>query len=76
MAQDVARGAPTEIDSICGSIVRLGREFHIPTPVNQALLQLLKIQNVQGNWFDELDRLPLEIMADFRALATQYQESK
>ena len=76
MAQDVARGAPTEIDSICGAIVRFGRELHISTPVNQALLQLIRIQIDQGNWLEEIDSLPLEIRDEFRSLAIQNRESK
>ena len=71
MAQDLARGAPTEIDSICGAIVRIGRELRIPTPVNQALLQLIKIQIDQGNWLEGIDSLPLKIRDEFRLLATQ-----
>jgi 2-dehydropantoate 2-reductase len=76
MAQDVARGAPTEIDSICGAIVRFGRELHISTPVNQALLQLIRIQIDQGNWLEEIDSLPLEIRDEFRSLAIQNREYK
>lgn len=42
MLQDMQRGAPTEIDAICGAIVRLGQAAKVPTPVNQALWQLIK----------------------------------
>ena len=37
MLQDVTRGAPTEIDAICGAVVRIGRKTAIPTPVNAVL---------------------------------------
>ncbi|MBC8331648.1 MAG: 2-dehydropantoate 2-reductase [Anaerolineae bacterium] len=42
MLQDVARGAPTEIDAICGAVVRAGEKFGIPTPVNHTLWLLVK----------------------------------
>jgi 2-dehydropantoate 2-reductase len=42
MLQDVLRGAPTEIDAICGAITRIGRELSVPTPVNFRLWQLVK----------------------------------
>jgi len=40
--QDVERGARTEIDFINGAVVRLGRQYGIPTPVNQALVAGIK----------------------------------
>jgi 2-dehydropantoate 2-reductase len=42
MLQDVLRGAPTEIDAICGAIVRYGQKHGVPTPVNQVCWQLVK----------------------------------
>ena len=33
MLQDVRRGAPTEIDAICGSVMRAGEQTGVPTPV-------------------------------------------
>jgi 2-dehydropantoate 2-reductase len=42
MLQDVLRGAPTEIDAICGAIVRAGRALSVPTPVNGRLWELVK----------------------------------
>jgi 2-dehydropantoate 2-reductase len=42
MLQDVSRAAPTEIDAITGAVVRFGRLFGIPTPVNETLLGLIK----------------------------------
>ncbi|MEI7845015.1 MAG: 2-dehydropantoate 2-reductase [Chloroflexota bacterium] len=41
MLQDVNRGAPTEIDSICGSIVREANLLQVPVPMNLAMWQLL-----------------------------------
>ncbi len=42
MLQDVLRGAPTEIDAICGAIVSAGAERGIPVPVNRTLWLLIK----------------------------------
>ncbi|HET6317507.1 MAG TPA: 2-dehydropantoate 2-reductase [Chloroflexota bacterium] len=42
MLQDLERGRPTEIDTINGAIVRAGTECGVPTPLNQALLLLVK----------------------------------
>ncbi|MCP4518408.1 MAG: 2-dehydropantoate 2-reductase, partial [Delftia sp.] len=42
MFQDVLRGAPTEIDAICGAIVAAAEERGIPTPVNRMLWLLVK----------------------------------
>jgi 2-dehydropantoate 2-reductase len=42
MLQDVEGGKRTEIDSICGAIVRLGLEKNVPTPVNSSLMAVVK----------------------------------
>jgi 2-dehydropantoate 2-reductase len=42
MLQDVKRGAPTEIDSICGAVVREGQQSGVPTPVNWAVWNLVR----------------------------------
>ncbi len=42
-AQDIARGKPTEIDSLNGFLVRRGHELGVPTPVNQTLYSLVKL---------------------------------
>jgi len=42
-AQDIARGKPTEIDSLNGFLVRSGTELGVPTPVNQTLCSLVKL---------------------------------
>ena len=34
MLQDVSRGAPTEIEAICGAVDRNGRLHNLPTPLN------------------------------------------
>ena len=42
MLQDVLRGAPTEIDAICGAVVNAGEKNGIETPVNRMCWQLVK----------------------------------
>jgi len=42
MLQDIWRGAPTEIDAICGGVARTGERHHIPTPINYACWQLVR----------------------------------
>jgi len=42
-AQDLARGKPTEIDSLNGYLVRRGAEVGVATPVNQTLHALVKL---------------------------------
>ena len=42
MLQDVLRGAPTEIDAICGAVVRAGKKHGVKTPINWACWKLIK----------------------------------
>jgi 2-dehydropantoate 2-reductase len=42
MLQDVQRHAPTEIDAICGAIVRAGEKSGVPAPINRTLYHLVK----------------------------------
>jgi len=42
MLQDLQRGAPTEIDAICGAIVQAGEGAGIITPINRTLWHLIK----------------------------------
>ena len=42
MLQDVLRGAPTEIDAICGAVVKAAQKHNIDTPVNWACWKLIK----------------------------------
>jgi 2-dehydropantoate 2-reductase len=41
MFQDVRRGAPTEIDAICGAVTRRGEAHGIDTPFNRSCWQLV-----------------------------------
>ncbi len=42
MLQDIERGRPTEIDALCGAVVRGGERVKVPTPINSTLLGLVK----------------------------------
>ena len=54
MLQDLARGAPTEIEAICGEVVGHGRRAGVPTPVNEFLWRLVRSKaQIGGN---EIDR--------------------
>ncbi|BEP91889.1 2-dehydropantoate 2-reductase [Acidovorax sp. A79] len=47
-AQDLARGKPTEIDHLNGYVVRRGAALGVPTPLNHALLVLVKLAEMKG----------------------------
>ena len=42
MLQSLEKGSITEIDFINGSVVRTGRKYNVPTPVNQTLVAAIK----------------------------------
>jgi 2-dehydropantoate 2-reductase len=42
MFQDIQRGAPTEIDAICGAVARAGSRHQVPTPMNRACWHLVQ----------------------------------
>jgi 2-dehydropantoate 2-reductase len=42
MLQDVLRGAPTEIDAICGAVIKTGQKHNIDTPANWACWKLVR----------------------------------
>lgn len=47
-AQDMRRGRPTEIDYLNGHVVRQGAVHGIPTPLNQALVAMVKIKEAKA----------------------------
>jgi 2-dehydropantoate 2-reductase len=53
MLQDIERGAPTEIDAICGAIVRAGEQAGVPTPVNRTIWRLVKAVEEGRGWRGE-----------------------
>jgi 2-dehydropantoate 2-reductase len=42
MYQDIQRGAPTEVDAICGAVVAVGEKIGVKTPANRALWLLIR----------------------------------
>ncbi|MFT4225784.1 ketopantoate reductase family protein, partial [Micropruina sp.] len=42
MLQSLESGRPTEIDVINGAVVRIGKRYGVPTPVNNTLVALVK----------------------------------
>ena len=48
MLQDVEACRPTEVDYLNGGIVRFGREHGVPTPLNAAILALVK--GLERSW--------------------------
>lgn len=69
MAQDIARRMPTEIEQICGAVVRYGRSLAVPTPVNEALLILVRAQVFTGSWHDAIAGLSREMRPLFDDLS-------
>lgn len=68
MAQDIARGMPSEIDSISGAIVRIGQQHGVDTPLNQALLTLIKSQITTGEWRSKINQIPEPWQMKFKAI--------
>jgi len=48
MLTDVERGNPLEVETFSGTLVRLGRELNVPTPVHRCLYAILKVQDEQN----------------------------
>jgi 2-dehydropantoate 2-reductase len=69
MAQDIARGMPTEIEQISGAVVRAGNSVGVLTAINGALLHLVKAQVAGGEWRTSVEELPADTRAVFRRLA-------
>ena len=42
MANDLASGRPTEIDALCGEVVRLARDHGTAAPVNERISELVR----------------------------------
>ncbi len=50
MAKDFTEGKPVELEGLIGTVVRMGREVGVPTPVNDVLYAVLK------PWADRIER--------------------
>lgn len=49
MLQDIRKGKRTEIDALCGAIVRYGEELNVETPYNSFLADLIKAKEIRAN---------------------------
>ena len=47
MLQDIEAGRKTEVDIFAGKVVELGEEFGVPTPINQTMLQIIRVLEQQ-----------------------------
>ena len=43
MLQDVEAGRKTEVEIFAGTVVSLGKEYDVPTPVNATMLRIIKV---------------------------------
>jgi 2-dehydropantoate 2-reductase len=48
MLQDLTRGAPTEIDAICGAVMEHGRRHQVDTPINELFWHLIRAAAAAG----------------------------
>ncbi len=53
MLQDMLRGAPTEIEVICGAVIRIGENRGVATPVNRLLYMMVKAREETAESRDE-----------------------
>lgn len=54
MLQDIDRGAPTEVEAICGAVARIAHDLGILTPVNLRLCRL--VRQIEGGQPPLLER--------------------
>lgn len=48
MLQDMEAGRKTEVEIFAGSVVAMGRQAGIPTPINNTLFHLIRVMESQG----------------------------
>ncbi len=49
LAKDFTEGKPVELEGLTGTVVRMGREAGVPTPVNNVLYGVLR------TWADRIE---------------------
>lgn len=52
MGQDVLAKRRTEVEGLCGEVVRRGRELGVPTPINDVFARLLRL--IENNYENQL----------------------
>jgi len=48
MLQDIMRGRMTEIDALNGAVVSLGKEYGVPTVINEVITRMIKAREQVG----------------------------
>ncbi len=48
MLQDIEAGRKTEVEVFAEKVVSMGEEYHVPTPVNQTILHIIKVLECQS----------------------------
>ena len=48
---DIENERPSEIDYINGAVVKLGKQYNVPVPVNETLVTL--VHGLQANYLEE-----------------------
>jgi 2-dehydropantoate 2-reductase len=51
MLSDVLNQRPTEIDALNGGIARIGEEVGVPTPLNEAMTDIIK--GLEYSWRED-----------------------
>jgi 2-dehydropantoate 2-reductase len=49
MLQDVEQGRQTEVELFAGKVVKLGEKYGIPTPMNAAVLKIIRALDAMAN---------------------------
>ena len=71
MADDLARGAPTEVDAICGAVIALAEAHGGDAPMNRRIAELVR------GWPQAPRRWPgRELLAELRAAAATSRASR
>ncbi len=42
MLQDLKKGKPCEVEAINGMVCEMGRKYHVPTPINDQIMEIIK----------------------------------
>jgi 2-dehydropantoate 2-reductase len=48
MLQDIEAGRKTEVEIFAGKVVSMGREYQVPTPVNDTVLNIIRVLEAKG----------------------------
>ncbi|WP_372367244.1 ketopantoate reductase family protein [Candidatus Uabimicrobium sp. HlEnr_7] len=54
MCCDYQRNSLTEIDAICGEVIRRGRKYNVATPVNEYVYNLIKTRKTSKNILNDI----------------------